>query len=113
MMRGDIWWADFGIPFGSEPGFIRPVIVIQADSFNKSKINTSIVIPLSTNLNLEFAPGNVLIDKDSINLPKDSVAVVSQISVIDKDRLKEKSSKLDYNAMKEIERGIMLVLGIE
>ena len=63
MTRGEIWWADFGIPFGSEPGFNRPVLIVQADAINKSKINTIIVIPFSTNLLLENAPGNIFVDK--------------------------------------------------
>ncbi len=76
MIRGEIWWADFGIPFGSEPGFYRPVIIIQSDKFNKSAMNTAVVVPLSTNILLADFPGNVLIKKELSNLSKDSVAVV-------------------------------------
>ena len=71
MTRGDIWWIDLGIPFGSEPGFRRPVIIIQDDSFNDSNINTIIVIPLTTNLNLSEAPGNFLLTKKESALSKD------------------------------------------
>jgi mRNA interferase MazF len=60
LSRGDIWWADFGQPLGSEPGYQRPVLVLQADAFNRSRIQTVIVVPLSTNTKLALAPGNVL-----------------------------------------------------
>jgi mRNA interferase MazF len=111
MMRGEIWWADFGIPFGSEPGFRRPVVVIQDNSFNKSDINTTIVIPLTTNIALAEAPGNLLFKKSVTKLSKESACVVSQIGVIDKDRLIEKIHKLDKEIILEIEIGIRLVLG--
>lgn len=113
MIRGEIWWADFGIPFGSESGFTRPVLVIQSDDFNKSKISTVIVIPFSTNLNLEFAPGNILFEKETTNLLKDSVLVVSQINAIDKQRLIERVSKISNSLISQIEDGILLVLGIK
>jgi mRNA interferase MazF len=62
MIRGEIWWADYGIPVGSEPEFNRPVLVIQSDALNQSKINTVIVVPFTTNLLLKNAPGNVFVD---------------------------------------------------
>jgi len=113
MTRGEIWWTDFGIPFGSETGFRRPVVIIQDDSFNRSKINTVIIIPLTTNLALAEAPGNVLLEKEESGLTKDSVLVVSQLSAIDKKRLVEQSGKLDKQIIKEAEEGIKLVLGIK
>jgi mRNA interferase MazF len=112
MTRGDIWWADFGIPFGSEPGFRRPVLIIQSDSYNKSLLNTVIVIPLTTNLFLENAPGNLLIEKEESSLSKDSVIVVSQIYAIDKNRLIEKVGTITKTIMEEVEYGIKMVLGI-
>ena len=77
MTRGEIWWADFGIPYGSETGFDRPILIIQSDSFNRSNINTTIIVPLTTNLRLADAPGNVFLDKEESGLPKDSVVNVS------------------------------------
>ncbi len=112
MTRGEIWWADFGIPFGSEPGFRRPVLIIQDDDFNRSKIRTVVVVPLSTNLDLEFAPGNVLLAKDITRLSKDSVAVTSQISALDRTRLLDRISKIDDRFLLSIEEGMQLVLGI-
>jgi mRNA interferase MazF len=113
MTRGEIWWVDYGIPYGSEPGYRRPVIIIQNDFFNNSKINTTIAVPLSTNLLLGDVPGNILINKEDSKLTKDSVILVSQIGVIDKERLKEKVSKINRQKMEEIENNIMFILGIK
>lgn len=112
MMHGEIWWADFGIPFGSEPGYNRPVLIIQDDTFNKSKINTIVVLPLTTKILLENAPGNIFIGKEESGMPKDSVIVVSQLYAIDRQRLLEQVSKLQMAIMKEVESGIKLVIGI-
>jgi mRNA interferase MazF len=113
MIHGDIWWADFGIPFGSEPGFRRPVVIIQSDSFNKSQINTVVVIPLTTNLFLENAPGNILIEKEESGLSKDSVIVVSQIYAIDRNRLIEHVGSIPKRILTQVKYGIKMVLGIE
>jgi len=112
MTRGELWWADFGVPFGSEPGYKRPVLIIQNDFFNRSKINTTIVIPLTTNLILADAPGNILITKNESKLKKDSVITISQIEVIDRQRLIEKITKVDRAIMEKIENNIIFVLGI-
>ena len=112
MIRGELWWADFGIPFGGEPGYKRPVLIIQNDFFNKSKINTIIVIPLTTNLILADAPGNILITKNQSKLKKDSVITISQIEVIDRRRLIEKITKIDRAIIEKIENNLMFVLGI-
>ena len=112
MTRGELWWADFGIPFGSEPGYKRPVLIIQNDFFNRSKISTTIVIPLTTNMILADAPGNILITKNQSKLKKDSILTLSQIEVIDRQRLIEKITKVDRAIMEKIENNIMFVLGI-
>jgi mRNA interferase MazF len=112
MTRGELWWADFGIPFGSEPGYKRPVLIIQNDFFNNSKINTTIVIPLTTNMILADAPGNILITKRESRLKKDSVITISQIEVIDRQRLIEKITKLEAAIIEKIEDNILFILGI-
>ena len=112
MTRGELWWADFGLPFGSEPGYKRPVIIIQNDFFNRSNINTTIVIPLTTNIILADAPGNMIFKKSESKLKKDSVITISQIEVIDRQRLIEKINKIDKSIMNKIENNIMFVLGI-
>jgi len=112
MTRGELWWADFGAPFGSEPGYKRPVLIMQNDFFNRSMINTTIVIPLTTNLILADAPGNILITKNQSKLKKDSVITISQIEVIDRRRLIEKITKIDRTIIEKVENNIMFVLGI-
>ena len=112
MTRGELWWADYGIPYGSEPGYRRPVIIMQNDIFNNSKINTTVVIPLSSNLLLANVPGNIYLEKRDLKLGKDSVLLVSQVGVIDKERLIEKISKINRDIMMKIEDNILFVLGI-
>jgi len=112
MQRGEIWWATLRAPEGSEPGYRRPVLVVQGDEFNASKINTVIVIMLTSNMALHAAPGNVLLSKRSTRLPKSSVANVSQILTLDKSFLTERVAKIDASAMREIDDGLRLVLSI-
>ena len=112
MIRGDIWWVDFGEPFGSEPGWRRPAVIVQSDEFNKSDMNTTVVNPLTTNLRLAEFPGNVLLSKQDSKLSKDSVAVTPQITVIDSIRLVEHVSVLPISSMKSISEGIRLLLAL-
>lgn len=112
MTRGEIWWADFGIPFGSEPGFKRPVLIVQDDEFNRSSINTIVIVPFSTNVKLAEAPGNVYIESTDSGLSKDSVIVSSQVTAIDRRRILERISKIEKRFFGEIEDGIRIVLGM-
>ena len=112
MIRGEIWWADLGIPFGSEPGFKRPVIILQDNLFNKSRIRTIVVATITSNLSLAEAPGNILLEKKESNLPKDGVINVSQISTIDKLRLIEKIGTISRTTEEKMNDGVELVLGI-
>ena len=113
MIRGEIWWANFGIPYGSEPGFNRPVLIVQADAINRSTINTTLVVPLTTNLSLAEAPGNVFLDSRESLLSKDSVLVVAQLSVLDKKRLVQYESSVGQEILDEVERGIKIVLDLK
>jgi mRNA interferase MazF len=110
--RGQVWWAELSSPTSSEPGFTRPVLVIQGDNFNKSRINTVVVVAITSNMQLAKAPGNVSLSKTKSGLPKDSVANVSQISTIDKDSLTEAVGVLDRLTMHQLDEGIALVLGL-
>ena len=111
LSRGDIWWADLSEPSGSEPGFRRPVVVVQGDSLNRSRIDTAICVPLSSNMLWADAPGNVFLSCDLTGLSKDSVANVSQIVTIDKRTLTERVGKLPANKTELILSGIDIVLG--
>ncbi len=113
MIRGEIWWVDFGVPFGSEPGFKRPAIIVQSDAYNLTSMHTTIVIPLSSNLILSDFPGNMLLSAKDSGLSKDSVIVTPQLTVIDKARLKEKVSDLSVTIMKECSDNLKLVLDIQ
>ncbi len=113
MIRGEIWWVDLGIPCGSEPGFKRPVLIIQDDSFNQSNISTVVSIAITSNLNLSEAPGNVLIGKKESSLSKDSVVNVSQIVTLDKERFIERVGKLKSSKINEVEVGLKLVTGLD
>jgi mRNA interferase MazF len=112
MTRGEIWFGEFGIPYGSEIGYSRPVLIVQDDGFNQSRIKTIVVLPLTTNLRLLDAPGNVLVKKKESKLREDSVIIVTQLYAIDRSRLREKHSKITKETMEEVEIGIKLVLGI-
>ena len=106
MTRGDIYMLDFGIPFGSEPGMRRPVVIIQADKENLNGLNTKVVVPLTSNTINADLKGNVFISKKDSGLSKDSVALVHQIIVVDKMRLENKLVKLSKDILKKIETEI-------
>lgn len=110
MYRGEIWWANLPEPVGSEPGYNRPVLVVQDDTFTQSNINTVIVVIITSNLNLAAAPGNVLLPKAASGLPKDSVANVSQILTLDKKFLVERIGSLPDQLQLEIDDGIRTIL---
>ncbi len=110
--RGEVWWADLPRPEGSEPGYGRPVVVVQSDSFNRSCIQTVIVIALTTNLRLEAAPGNFPLSADESGLPRDSVVNVSQMVTLDKSFLKERVSRLEAHLVLRLEEGLREVLAL-
>lgn len=112
MTRGEIWWADFGVPQGSETGFRRPVLIVQADSFNRSRIPTVVVVPFTTNIGLAEAPGNVRANPADTGLLKESVLVVSQVAAIDRRRLLEQHSSLSHHLVRDVEHGLALVLDL-
>jgi mRNA interferase MazF len=107
-----VWWADLEDPRGSQPGFRRPLLIVQADSFNRSRIETAIAIVLTSNLRLLDAPGNVLVARRASGLPKDSVANVSQIVTIDRDMLTDRTGKLPAEIMSAVDTGLRLVLSV-
>lgn len=112
MNRGEIWWATLPAPTSSEPGFRRPLLIIQSDVFNRSQISTVIAVTITSNLNLSGAPGNVTLSRKNSGLPKKSVANVSQIVSIDKSFLSERAGTLSPDILKEVDEGIRLALSI-
>lgn len=109
--QGEVWWADIPPPTGSGPGFRRPVVVVQGDALNRSRLATVVCVPLTSNLKWAEAPGNVLLAARSTSLPKDSVANVSQIVALDKALLTERVGKLSAPKVELLLSGIDVVLG--
>ncbi len=112
MTRGEIWWASLPAPTASEPGYRRPLLVVQSDDFNHSRIRTVIAVVISSNLRLADAPGNIQLSRKSTGLPKKSVANVSQLITIDKSFLTERVGRLSPELLLEVEAGIRLVLSL-
>jgi mRNA interferase MazF len=112
MERGDIWWAQLPDPVASEPGFRRPVVIVQSNAFNRSRIRTVIAVVVTSNLSLAEAPGNVLLLPSESGLPKDSVANVSQIITLDRDFLTEKCGRVPLRLIRSIDEGLRLVLSL-
>ena len=109
--QGEIWWADLPSPTGSGPGFRRPVVVVQGDALNQSRIGTVICVPLTSNLKWSDAPGNVVLMSKATGLAKDSVANVSQIITIDRELLTERVGKISTSRVHLILAGLDVVLG--
>jgi len=110
--RGEIWWASLPEPTGSEPEWRRPLLIVQSDAFNCSRINTTVAVVLSSNKRLADAPGNVMLPAEDAGLPRDSVANVSQIVTVDKRFLTERVSRLPAAKLRRVEDGLHLVLAL-
>ncbi len=112
IQRGEVWWAALPEPTASEPGFRRPVIIIQSDGFNRSRIRTTVAVALTTNLRLGDAPGNLLLAAEESGLPRDSVVNVSQVVTLDKTFLTERVGRLGERAMLRVEDGVREILAL-
>lgn len=112
VLRGEIWWADLPEPRGSEPGYRRPVLVVQSEPFNKSRIRTVIVAVITGNCELAEAPGNVLLSARSTGLSKDSVVNVSQLLTVDRRFLIEPHGQVPDRLMALVDKGLRRVLGL-
>ena len=112
MTGGEIWWVDFGVPKGSEAGYRHPAIVVQNNNYNASRIYTTVVIPLSSNLSLAEHKDNLLLPKNKTHLSKDSVACVPLITSVDKNQLDELVAKLSDEDMFLLEQGMRNLLMI-
>src|SRR5215467_5556432 len=109
--QGHVYWADVRHPTGSGPGFRRPVIVVQGDALNRSRLRTVVCVPLTSNLVWVDAPGNVLLPAKTTGLPRDSVANTSQIVALDRDLITEEVGKLSGRQLELVLTGIDIVLG--
>lgn len=111
VLQGDVWWADLPEPTGSGPGLRRPVLVVQGDAFNRSRIATVVCVPLTSNLRWADAPGNVRLNARQTGLPRDSVANVSLVVALDRDLLTERTGRLPRRKLDQVLAGIDVVLG--
>lgn len=109
--QGDVWWAELPDPVGSGPGLRRPVVVVQGDPFNRSRIATAVCVPLTSNMRWADAPGNVRLTTRQSGLSKQSVANVSQILTLDRAILDERVGRLPASRLRLILQGIDVVLG--
>ena len=110
--RGEIWWADLAEPRGSESGFRHPVLILQAEPFNRSRLRTVVGIIVSSNTRLLDAPGNVLLPAKETGLPRDSVANVTQFVTIDRDYLEDRAGRVAPRTVARVEAGVRLVLDL-
>ena len=112
VQRREVWWAELDEPRGSEPGFRRPVLVIQSDAFNRSRIRTVLCVVLTSNTRLLDAPGNALLPASATGLPKDSVANVTQVVTLDEDYLAERAGRIPPKLMAHVDAGLRLVMDL-
>ena len=112
MQRGEIWWADLGEAVGSSPAYRRPVLIIQCDEANRSRLATVICAALSSNLRLASLPGNVLVPQSASSLPKDSVVNVSQLITLDKDQLRDHVGVVAARTMAKVDVGLKRQLAL-
>jgi len=112
MQRGEIWWASLPSPKGSGPGRRRPILIVQSDAFNASRIQTVIAAVITSNLDLTAAPGNLILRRKDSGLTRDSVVNVSQLITLDKAYLTERVGRLAKRHSGAIDEGLRLVLGL-
>jgi mRNA interferase MazF len=108
--QGEVWWADLAEPTGFEPGFRRPVVVVQGDAFNASSLRTVVCVALTSNLRWADAPGNVLLTARASDLPKPSVANVTQLVTLDRESLTERAGRLSASNLGLVLAGIDTLL---
>ena len=112
MRRGEIWWASLAEPRGSEPGYRRPVVIVQANPFNRSRMQTLIVAVVTTNLRLAAMPGNVQLRKGEGGLARPSVIMVTQLLTVDKSYLNERLGALSARRLTALDAGLRLALSL-
>ncbi len=110
--RGGVHWVDFGPVVDSAPAKRRPVVIVQSDHFNATRLATVIICPLTSKTDRAELPGNVFVPASASGLPKDSVANVTQLMTLDRASLTPKVSQLPAYLLAEIDAGILIVLGL-
>ena len=112
MVRGEIWWASLPAPQRSGPGYRRPVVIVQSDPFNESRINTVVIAAITSNTRLSAAPCNILLSAEDSGLPRESVINVSQVLTVDRSYLTERINALSRSVVARLDDGLRLVMGL-
>lgn len=112
ILRGGIFWVDLGVPGGSRPGKQRPVLVVQDDAYNASRLATVLVAVLTSNTALAGLPGNVFVPAIVSGLPRDSVVNVTALVTVDKADLREQAGEVSLALMQDVDAGLRRVLGL-
>lgn len=112
MLRGEVWWADLGLPRGSAPALRRPVLIISADQYNRSRLKTVTVAVLTGNVGLAALPGNVAVSTEYAPLETDSVVNVTQIATIDRAALEERVTMLSDWIVAQVDVGLRRALAL-
>lgn len=110
--RGELWWADLGLPRGSAPALRRPVLIISADPYNRSQLRTVTVVVVTSTTQLAAVPGNVGVPADAIGLPHDSVVNVTQVATVDRGALEDRIGALPDWLMAQVDAGLQRALGL-
>ncbi len=113
MRRGQVWWVDLGEPQGSQPGFQRPVVIVQDELLTESRLGTVMVAPMTSNLKRALAAGNVAVTSKQSGLPKPSVVMVCQVMTVDRSLFAEQIGSLPHRILSDVDRGLALALGLQ
>jgi mRNA interferase MazF len=112
MLRGELWWADLGLPRGSAPALRRPVVIVSDDHYNRSELRTATVVVLTSNLRLAAVPGNVAVSADLAGVEEDSIANVTQIATIDRGVLEKRIGAMPDWVMAQVDAGLERALAL-
>src|SRR5271165_924252 len=112
MLRGELWWADLGLPRGSAPALRRPVLIVSADQYNRSELRIVTVVVLTSNMRLAAVPGNVTLPAEVVDVEEDSVANVTQIATLDRGALEGRIGAMPDWAMAQVDAGLQRALAL-
>lgn len=108
--QGDVFWIKLNEPYGADPGYRRPYVVVQNNTFNFSRIDTVVVCGITSNLDRADAPGNIRLEQGEANLPRTSVVNISHLLTIDKRDLVDKIGTIPWRRVQQIVDGIHMLL---
>ncbi|MBC8093615.1 MAG: type II toxin-antitoxin system PemK/MazF family toxin [Pseudonocardia sp.] len=110
MKRGEIWWVDFGVPRGSEPGYRRPAVIVSSGRVNRTRLSTVLVAAVTSDVALADLPGNVALDPEATGLDRPSVVNVTQLGIVDREFLDARIGTLPRGRLAALDAGLRLAL---